>query len=194
MLKKILIEISGRHIHLSQKDKNMLFGANYELTKLKDLSQPGLFACKETVDIQIDEKKLKNLRIIAPFRPQTQIEISQTDAYFLKIKAPLRLSGDIINSAGCTVIGPKGKINLEKGIIIAKRHLHLNRGEARKLNLKNNQEISIKIKGGRELTFHKVIARVDSDYKAAVHLDTDEGNAAGIVNQTYGEIILSHTN
>lgn len=190
MSQKILVEVSGRHVHLSEKDKTELFGADYTLTKLKDLSQPGLFACKETVDIQVGEKKLKNVRIIGPARLQTQIEISTTDAYFLKTEAPLRLSGDLANSPGCTVIGPKGKINLEKGLIVAKRHLHLSSEEAREFGLKNNQEISLKITGGRSLTFHNIIVRVSQDYKAAVHLDTDEGNAAGIMGIGEGELNL----
>ncbi|PIU01855.1 propanediol utilization protein [bacterium (Candidatus Torokbacteria) CG09_land_8_20_14_0_10_42_11] len=192
MSPKILVEISGRHVHLSEKDKTELFGADYVLTKLKDLSQPGLFACQETVEIQVGEKKLKKVRIIGPPRAQTQIEISQTDGYFLKIEAPLRLSGDLADSPECKIIGPKGEVNLKEGLIIAKRHLHLSPEEARGFNLKNNQEISLKIDGERGLTFHKIIARVSPDYKAAVHLDTDEGNAAGIVNKTYGEISFGY--
>lgn len=190
MSSKILVEISARHIHLSKEDKNKIFGAQFELKKIKDLSQPGLFACQETVDIQIGQEILKEIRVVGPLRSETQIEISRTDAHRLKIDAPLRLSGDLENSQGCAVIGPQGMVNLKEGLIIAKRHLHLDPEEAQKLNLKHGQEISIKIKGERELIFHKVITRMDPSYKTAVHLDTDEGNAAGIEKRGEGEIII----
>ena len=187
----ILVEVSARHIHLSEPHCVEIFGKGYELKKIKDLSQPGLFACQETVDIQIGQETLKEIRVVGPLRSQTQIEISRTDAHHLKTDAPLRLSGDLEDSQGCAVIGPQGVANLKEGLITAKRHLHLNPEEAQKLNLKNGQEISIKIKGERELIFHKVTTRVDPSYKAAVHLDTDEGNAAGIKGRGEGEIKTS---
>lgn len=187
---KFLVEISAHHIHLSKTDCAEIFGKGYELKKIKDLSQPGLFACQETVDIQIGQETLKEVRVVGPLRSETQIEVSRTDAHHLKIDAPLRLSGDLEGSQGCAVIGPQGVVNLKEGLIIAKRHLHLNPEEAQKLNLKHGQEISIKIRGERALTFHKVITRVDPSYKAAVHLDTDEGNAAGISGGGEGEIII----
>jgi len=187
----ILVEVSARHIHLFKPHCAEIFGKGYKLKKIKDLSQPGLFACQETVDIQIGQKTLKEVRVVGPLRSETQIEISRTDAHHLKIDAPLRLSGDLENSQGCAVIGPQGVVNLKEGLIIAKRHLHLDPEEAQKLNLKNGQEISIKVKGGRELIFHKIITRVDPNYKAAVHLDTDEGNAAGIEKRGEGEIIIN---
>ncbi|MFA4880024.1 MAG: phosphate propanoyltransferase [Candidatus Doudnabacteria bacterium] len=190
MSSQILVEVSARHIHLSKPHCAEIFGKSYELKKIKDLSQPGLFACQETVDIQIGQEILKEVRVVGPFRSRTQIEISRTDAHHLKIDAPLRLSGDLEDSQGCAVIGPQGVVNLKEGLIIAKRHLHLDPEEAQKLNLKNGQEISIKIKGKRELIFHKVTTRVDSNYKAVVHLDTDEGNAAGISGGGEGEIII----
>lgn len=190
MSQKILVEISARHIHLSLEDKNKLLGTELVLRKIKDLSQPGLFACAETVDLQIGEKKLEKVRIIGPLRPRTQIEISQTDARFLKIKVPFRISGDTENSQGCTIIGPKGVVNLREGLIIARRHLHLAPAEALKFGLKNGQEVSLKIDGERSLTFHKVITRIGSDYQAAAHLDTDEGNAAGVEARGEGEIII----
>lgn len=189
MPQKILIELSARHIHLCQKDQEKLFGSHFKLKKLKDLSQPGLFASQETVDIQIGERKLKNVRVIGPSRPHTQIEVSKTDARFLHVKVPLRISGNIENSQGCTVIGPQGVVNLKEGLIVAKRHIHLSPKEAKKIKLKQGQEIAVKIEGERELIFHKVMTRIDPSYKAAVHLDTDEGNAAGIERKTEGEII-----
>ncbi len=188
---KSLVEISARHIHLSQSDCEKIFGKGYGLKKTKDLSQPGLFACQETVDIKLGPETLKKVRIVGPFRSQTQIEVSCTDTHYLKVNAPLRLSGDLKNSQGCTVIGPNGVINLKEGLIIAKRHIHLSPEEAQKLNLQHGQEISIKIKGKRALTFHNVITRVNPAYRAAVHLDTDEGNAAGIEGKGEGEIIIN---
>lgn len=188
---KILVEVSARHIHLSQEDCKKIFGQGYQLKKIKGLSQPDLFACQETVDIQVGENKLQNVRIVGPFRSQTQIEISRTDAYFLKAKVPLRLSGDLENSQGCTVIGPKGVLNLKEGLIIAKRHVHLSPQEAEKLNLKQGQGISVKIKGERGLVFNNLIVRIEPNYQTAMHLDTDEGNAAGTEGKGEGEIIIN---
>lgn len=190
MPQKILVEVSARHIHLSPKHNKKLFGADFKLTSFKDLSQPGLFAAKETVDIQIGERKLKNIRVVGPLRNYTQIEISKTDARFLRTVVPLRLSGDIENSKGCTIIGPRGVVNLKEGLIVAKRHIHLSPKEAKKMNLKQGQEIAIKTEGARRLVLYRVVARIDPSYKAAVHIDTDEGNAAGIEGETEGEIVV----
>jgi len=189
-MKNFLVEISARHIHLCSEDKDKLFGPDFKLTKLKSLSQPSLFACEETVDLKVGEKKIKNVRIIGPLRPYTQIEISKTDARFLKAPVPLRISGDIDHSQGCTLIGPAGVVNLGQGMIIAKRHLHLPEKEAKTLNLKQGQVISIRIAGKRGLIFKQVIVRVDQKFRAAVHIDTDEGNAAGIEDETKGKIII----
>jgi len=187
---KILIEVSARHIHLCLEDQNKLFGPNFKLTKLKDLSQPNLFAAKEFVDIQIGEKKIEAVRVVGPLRPYTQIEISQTDARFLKAPVPLRISGDIKNSQGCTVIGPAGLVHLKQGMIIAKRHIHISLEQAKKLGLKQGHQASVQITGERGLLFEQVIIRADKNFRAAVHIDTDEGNAAGIDSKTKGKIII----
>jgi len=142
---KIPIEISARHCHLSQKDLEALFGKGYELKKLRQLTQPSDFACQETVAIKSNSHILENIRIVGPVREQTQVEISKTDAIFLKIDAPLRLSGDLKGSGAIKIIGPAGEINLLEGLIIPQRHLHCATDEVKKLKLENGSVVSIKI-------------------------------------------------
>ena len=187
--KKILTEVSIRHVHLAEKDFKKLFGDNYKLHPLKDLSQPGQFAAKETVDLINKGREIKNVRILGPLRKETQVELALTDAYHLKINPPLRMSGDLEGTPGIKIRGPKGTITLKKGVIIAKRHLHISIEQAKKLKLKNGQKIKIKIPGERNLTFGEIIVRVSDKYDLAFHIDSDEGNAAGINGKTYGEIV-----
>ncbi len=189
-MKKILVEVSARHIHLCSEDKDKLFGPDFKLTKFKNLSQPNLFACEETIDLKIGEKEIKNVRVIGPLRPYTQIEVSQTDARFLKALIPLRISGDIDHSQGCTLIGPAGVVNLKQGMIIAKRHLHVSKKEAEELGLKQGQAISVRIAEERGLIFKQVIVRIDQKFHATVHIDTDEGNAAGVDKECKGKIMI----
>jgi len=190
---KIPIEISARHIHLSQKDLEALFGGvppgSYELKKLRQLTQPCDFAASETLDIKIGESKLTNVRIVGPVREQTQIEISMTDAINLGIKPPIRISGNIKGSSGAVLIGPKGQIELKQGVIIAARHIHCGKDEAEELGLKNGDVISIRVEGERGVVFNNVKVRVRDDYKLCLHLDTDEGNAAGISKVGEGYLI-----
>jgi len=187
---KVPVEISARHIHLSKKDLDNLFGRGYKLKKLRSLSQPGMFAAEETVVICNKQNCLKNVRILGPIRPQTQIEISQTDARALGLKPPLRISEDIRGSAGCQIKGPKGTIDLKEGVIIAWRHLHCPLSFAKKYNLEKRKFVSIKINNQRSLTFHKVWLRISPNYRLAFHLDTDEGNAAGVKKIARGYLIL----
>jgi len=175
---KIKIEVSARHCHLSLKDLETLFGKNYQLRFLKKLSQPGQFASQETIELKMPEGCLNNIRILGPVRGKTQIELSQTDAHQLKINPPVRQSGDIKNSVGAELIGPKGTIKMEEGVIIAARHIHCDPSSAKKLGLKNNQKVSVKIKGIRAITFNEVIVRIDKNFLLAFHIDIDEGNAA----------------
>jgi len=201
---KIPIEISARHIHLSKQDLEKLFGAGYELQKIKQLGQPSDFSCQETLDIlaglsaqadlpagQAGDKRIKEVRIVGPLREKTQIEISKTDAVYLGLNPPLRLSGDLEGSARIILEGPKGKLELEEGLILAQRHLHCATDEAKKLKLKNGDVISVEIEGERKLVFHNVAVRVADNYKLCLHLDTDEGNAAGINRAGEGFIINS---
>ena len=183
------VEVSARHIHLSKNDLENLFGQGYELKKIKQLSQPSDFACQETVDIKVGDKNLKNIRVIGPEREKTQVEISKTDAFFLKVNAPLRLSGDIHVTPGVTLIGPKGKVDLQEGLIVAKRHLHCATSEAKELGLKNNDIVSVKVESERSVIFEDIPVRVKDSYSLCMHIDTDEGNSAGINGSAQGYII-----
>ena len=185
---RIPIEISARHVHLSQKDFEKLFGKNKNLTPIKKLSQPGEFASKERITLINSGKKIENVRILGPFRKSSQGEISLTDAYNLRLNPipKIKVSGDLANTTEILIKGLKSSIKIP--CIIAKRHLHCSIKDAEKMKLKNNQNTSIKIKGEREITFHNVIVRVSENYILSLHLDTDEGNAAGISGKTFGEM------
>ncbi len=186
---KISVEVSARHIHLSQKDLEALFGLGYQLKKKNDLTQPSDFSAEETVGIKNNSKVIENIRIVGPVRENTQIEISKTDALKLGVNPPVRLSGDVKNSAGVILSGPNGEVELKNGLIIAERHIHCATSEAKKLKLKNGALVSVKIEDKRPITFHNVKVRVRDDYKLCLHIDTDEGNAAGI-DKTGSGVIL----
>lgn len=187
---KVKVEISARHLHLCQKDIDKLFGKNYKFKVKNKLSQPGEFATKETVKLIGKKSNFDKVRIIAPARKQTQIELSMTDCRKLGIEAPIRLSGDVKGTLGLRIIGTKGSINLKQGIIVAKRHLHLSTETANKLKLKNYKKVKIKIKSERSLIFDEVIVRVADNFTKVVHLDTDEANAAGLKSCGEGELII----
>jgi len=189
MNKKVLIEISARHIHLCLKDLEVLFGKNYKLKKLKKLSQADDFAAQEKIDIKFGKHILKGIRVVGPVRKETQIEISLTDAFNLEVKPVLRLSGNLKETPGATLIKGRKKIRIKQGVIIAQRHLHCNPQEAKLLNIKNKSFISIKSGGKRGVTFHNVKVRVKQGYNLSLHLDTDEGNSAGIIKKGKGTII-----
>jgi len=186
---KIPIEVSARHIHLSEKDFKKLYRKNSKLIPIRRLSQPGEFASKEKAEIINGKNKIENLRIVGPLRKNSQVEISFTDAYNLKLSPipKLRLSGDIKGATKILVKGSKAQLKIP--IIIAKRHLHCSEKDAKKMKLKNNQIIKIKVLGKRGLIFDNIVVRVRKDFKIALHLDTDEANAAGISKKGYGRII-----
>lgn len=185
------IEVSARHVHLSKKDLAKLFGKNYLLKRYKNLSQPGQFAAKETVDIMFGTRRINNVRVLGPERNETQLEISLSDCHKLGIKVPVRRSGDLIESAGLTVIGPKGKIDLHRGVIVAARHLHIEPKLAQKYNIKDKQTVAIGISGPRAIIFNKVLVRSRNNIdKLSFQVDVDEANAAGISKNTTGELIL----
>ncbi|HRX63910.1 MAG TPA: phosphate propanoyltransferase [Candidatus Absconditabacterales bacterium] len=186
---RIPIGISNRHIHLSMEDANTLFGKDYNFEKMKDISQPGQYACQETVTIKGPKGEIKNVRVLLPFRKHSQVEILRSDNYILGINAPIRLSGDLKRSERLTVIGPKGKIDLINGVIVAKRHLHITVAEAKEMKLKDGQNISIKTHGERGLVFENVVVRAKDDYTLDFHIDIDEANAAGLNPGDWGEII-----
>ncbi len=189
MNKKVLIEISARHIHLSQKDLEKLFGKGYRLKKMKMLSQPGEFAAKETLNIQAGSRKILGVRILGPARKETQVELSRTDAIYLKLNPPVRISGDLKKTPGIILISPKKKIKIKRGVIIAQRHIHCQTKEAEKLGLKNGTVVSVRVKGERAITFHNVKIRTNKNFRLYMQVDTDEGNAAGIRIKGKGEII-----
>lgn len=189
MNNKAPLEISARHVHLSQKDFEILFGKR-ELKVKNRISQPGQFASEDSLDLINGNNEIKNVRVVGPIRKQTQIEISKTDAFKLGIEVPIRLSGDLSGTKGITLKNKDKKLVIKEGVIIAKRHLHISEVEAKKFNLKNNQKIKIKVSGERALVFDEVIVRAGKEHELAVHLDTDEGNAAGISKKMFGEILI----
>jgi len=191
MNKKILIEVSARHIHLSQGDIDKLFGKGYKLKKMKILSQPGEFAAKETLDIQVGLRKFLGVRILGPVRKETQVELSRTDAIYLKLNPPIRISGNLKGTPGIILISPKRKIKIGQGVIIAQRHIHCAINEAKKFGLRSGLVVSVKVKGLRAVTFHNVKVRASKDFRLSMHVDTDEGNAAGIIKKGEGVIINS---
>jgi propanediol utilization protein len=186
---KIPIEVSARHIHISKKDLEALFGKGYRLKKLKPLPLIKHFAAKETLDIQANSRKISNVRILGPFWKETQVELSHTDAIFLRIDAPIRDFEDLEGTPGITLIGPKNKIKIKKGVINAWRHIHCSPAEAKKLGLRDEGLVSVKTKGESSLTFHNVIVKIDKNYKLCMHLDTDEGNAACITKKGSGTLV-----
>ncbi len=188
----VLVEVSNRHIHLSKDHLEILFGRYSRLTKRKMLSQPGQYSSQETVTLKHNRYEISNVRILGPIRQQTQVEISATDSRQLKVNAPYRLSGDIKNSPGITIIGPLGEVKLKEGVIIARRHLHIPYNIADYLRIKNGQEVSVYIDGTRPITYHSIIARLGPNKKTAlaVHLDTDEGNSSLIKGYTYGKLLV----
>ena len=188
---KIPIEISARHIHLSQNDLDKLFGADYELKIKKDLSQKGEFASEETVALIGSKNTIEKLRVVGPVREKTQVELSYSDCFFAGIDAPLRLSGDVAGSVGAKIKGPAGEVELKEGVIVAKRHLHLNPKEAEELNLKDNDLVKVKVIGDRGLIFENITVRIKPNFKKSAHIDTDEANAAGLGKICgAGELIL----
>ncbi|MCI8517329.1 MAG: phosphate propanoyltransferase [Hungatella sp.] len=187
---KFIVETSARHVHLSQEHLEALFGKDYVLTKKKDLSQPGQFACEERVTIVGPKKELKGVSILGPVRKDTQVELSLTDARSIGVTAPVRESGDISGSAPCKIIGPQGEIEIGEGVIAAKRHIHATTADAKELGVENGEVVSVKIDtDGRSLVFADVVVRVSDSYALAMHIDTDESNAAGCAREVYGEIV-----
>ena len=187
---KFIVETSARHVHLTQEHLEILFGKGYELTKKKDLSQPGQYACEERVTIVGSKKELKGVSILGPVRTATQVELSLTDARSIGVAAPIRESGDVAGSGSCKIVGPCGEIELAEGVIAAKRHIHATPADAEALGVKNGDVVSVKVDtDGRSLVFGDGVVRVSEKYALAMHIDTDESNAAGCGREQYGEIV-----
>lgn len=188
--KDVPIGISNRHIHLSTSDVEILFGKGYTLTKLKDLSQPGQYACKETLTIVGPSMRpIEGVRVLGPERKKTQVEISRTDSFQLKLKPPVRESGKTENSAPITIIGPKGVISLDEGCIIANRHIHMSEQEGERFGVKDCDYVTVELSGERRTRFYDVQIRVHKDFRLEMHIDTDDANAAGVKNGDLATIV-----
>ncbi|NLL49588.1 MAG: phosphate propanoyltransferase [Firmicutes bacterium] len=189
ILGKVPVGVSNRHIHLSQTDLETLFGAGYSLTVRNDLSQTGQFAAEETVTIEGPKSSMANVRILGPTRKETQVEISRTDSFALGVKPPVRDSGSLEGSPGLTLVGPKGKVTLDKGVIIAHRHIHMTEADAETFGVKDKEMVSVRVGGERGVTFDNVLVRVRNDFVLEMHIDTDEANAAILGNGQMVEVI-----
>ena len=185
---KVLVETSARHIHLSQEHVDILFGAGHQLKHKKDLSQPGQFACEERVTVVGPKRELKNVSILGPVRKESQVELSATDARSIGLNAPVRESGVLEGSAPCKLVGPAGEVDLEYGVIVAKRHIHITPEDAAAFGVSDKEIVKVKVDSdGRSLIFDDVVVRVSASYATAMHIDTDEANACG--GATVGEIV-----
>lgn len=186
---KVMVEVSARHIHVTQELVEILFGKGHELTVKKMLSQPGQYACEERVKVEGPKGCFPAVSILGPTRPETQLEISYADARTMGIPGVLRMSGDIAGTPGFTVTGPCGSVEMKEGAIVAKRHLHISPEDAAKYGIEDKETVMLKIDGERGLIFDELVARVSDKFNTAVHLDVDEGNAAHVPADCTGEII-----
>jgi putative phosphotransacetylase len=187
---RVLINLSNRHIHLSAEDIDILFGKGHGLTRTKDLMQPGEFATEESVTIVGPRSKMEGIRVLGPARAETQCEILASDVFKLGVPGcPVKESGMLEGSMPFEIVGPAGSVKKSKGLIIAKRHVHFDLQSASRYDVKDKELVSLKIDGERGITFHNVVCRVKATYALECHLDFDEGNAAGIGNGSFGEII-----
>ena len=185
---KLPIALSNKHIHLSQADVDALFGAGYELTHKKDLSQPGQFACEEMVEV-VGPKGSTKMRVLGPARPESQVEVSLADARGLGIAVPVRQSGDTEGTPGCKLVGPKGEVEMTKGVIVAARHIHMSLEDAERFGVKDKDVVSVQTTGERALLFNNVLVRANAAFALEMHVDLEEGNAAGVKNGDLVELV-----
>ena len=189
MANKFIVETSARHVHLTKEAVEILFGAGHELTNKKDLSQPGQFACEEKVTVVGPKGSLK-ASVLGPTRPENQVELSLTDARTIGVNAPVRESGDVAGTPGVKMVGPAGEIEINEGVIIAKRHIHFDPESAAAFGVTDKQIVKVKIDSDRTTIFDDVVCRVSPAYALAMHIDTDECNACSAFGEVYGEVIL----
>ncbi len=189
-MKEILVEMSARHIHLSREAVDILFGEGYELTKKKDLSQPGQYACAERLDV-VGPKGTIKASILGPTRPASQVELSLTDARTIGVNAPIRESGDVAGTPGCKLVNPEtgAELVLDEGVIAAKRHIHLTPDAAAEFGVADKEIVSVKINSARSAILGDVVVRVSDKFAPAMHIDTDEANATCAFGTIYGEIV-----
>lgn len=185
----IQVEASGRHIHLCKEHIDILFGEGYVLTKVKDLSQPGQYACKERVTITGPKGSISNVIVLGPARPETQVEVSLTDSSALGLKIPVKESGAITNTPGITISTERGSVVIDKGLIVAKRHIHITPKDAEKFGVKNQEIVSVEVLGKRPLIFEDTVIRVSDKFETYMHIDYDEANACGFTNGTLCRIV-----
>ena len=183
------VEASGRHVHLSRKELDALFGTGYELTKAKDLSQPGQYASKERLTVVGPKGAFHNVVILGPVRKESQVEVSLTDCLQLGVKAPIRESGDIEGTPGIVLVNGDKSVSLDKGLIVAKRHVHMTPEDAEKLGVKNHDIVKVNVEGARPLIFDDVVIRVSPKFATYMHIDYDEANACGFSKGIRGRII-----
>lgn len=183
------VEASGRHVHLSRKELDALFGTGYELTKAKDLSQPGQYASKERLTVVGPKGAFHNVVILGPVRKESQVEVSLTDCLQLGVKAPIRESGDIEGTPGIVLVNGDKSVSLDKGLIVAKRHVHMTPEDAEKIGVKNHDIVKVKVEGERPLIFDDVVIRVSPKFATYMHIDYDEANACGFSKGIRGRII-----
>ncbi|MCR8642109.1 phosphate propanoyltransferase [Paenibacillus sp. N1-5-1-14] len=187
--KQVPVGISARHLHLSQAHIDQLFGQGYQLTPMKDLSQPGQYAAQETVAVVGPKGSFDKVRILGPARKESQLEIAMTDTMKVGVQAPVRESGKIEGTPGIKLVGPAGEVEMDKGVIVAARHIHFHTSDAEKWGIKDQQILKVRLNGLRPLVFEDVIARVSDQFALDMHIDTDEGNAAGVRTGDMAEII-----
>lgn len=186
----IPIGVSNRHIHLTREHVDILFGEGYKLTPIKELSQPGQFACKEQLTIiGPSMRAIEGVRVLGPERKKSQVEISRTDSFTLKVKPPVRESGDIAGSASVTIVGPKGIVTLKEGCIIANRHIHMSVEEAKKFGVEDGDYVDVELNGDRKTRFYDVQIRANENFRLEMHIDTDDANAAGVGNGFKAKLI-----
>jgi putative phosphotransacetylase len=188
MSNKFIVETSARHVHLTAEAVEILFGKGHTLTNKKDLSQPGQFACEEKVTVVGPKGSIK-ASVLGPTRPENQVELSLTDARTIGLVAPVRESGDIAGTTGCTLVGPCGEVAISEGVIAAKRHIHMTPADAAAIGVEDKQIVSVKLDTPRSLIFGDVVVRVKDSFALAMHIDTDESNAAMASGTVYGEIV-----
>lgn len=188
-MSNFIVEVSARHIHLTKEHVETLFGAGHELTPKKDLSQPGQFACEEKVIVKGARGELK-MSVLGPVRKASQVEVSLTDARTLGVEALIRESGDIAGTNGVTLVGPCGEVTLTEGVIAAKRHIHMTPADAENFGVTNGEIVNVKVETeNRSLVFGDTVIRVSDKFALAMHIDTDEANAAGIKGSAMGTIV-----
>ncbi|MGY0394300.1 phosphate propanoyltransferase [Fusobacterium sp.] len=186
---EVVVGVSNRHIHLSQEDLEELFGVGYSLSKMKDMKQPGQFAAKETVTIEGPKGRFEGVRILGPVRKETQVEVSISDSFKIGVKPPIRESGKLDRTPGIKIIGPKGSIVKERGVIVAGRHIHMPKYIADIKGYKDGELVKVETSGERKVVLYNVLLRVGSNMAKEIHLDMDEANAAGLKNDDYVKII-----